>query len=383
MSEHPAAARPRCVGLPPHSSSSGGKQFLRFRTPFHHELAVGARRNGFDAAETTDLLVAADAVAKKARPLGILLAGVLAALLAPFQFFAFPATYLIVALYVLTTGGWRKRTVWRDAVLFLAPVVLAAPFIVDAISRQGDTGAFRFVLWWSEARVQDGPAAVAFFYLTNLGIPTVLAVIAAFTARGMPARWFLVAWMVALFIVPNIIVVSAVEFDMNKYFQIMWIAVATCRLADPQLAPIARGGAAHRLCLLAGVDRGLAPALGHGRAGAAPGDGGALDRRQHTGRSVFVTDDFINSPVDLAGACASRRSGRTSRTSATTPAARGRHEGDLLRRPGRGRQPDGRVRRDVRAVERREPLRQPPGTDFPRVTSCRPSTTRTASRSGG
>ena len=96
----------------------------------------------------------------------------------------------------------------------------------DAVSRQGHIGAFRFVLWWSEARVQDGPAAVAFFYLTNLGIPTVLAVIAAFTARGMPARWFLVAWMVALFIVPNIIVVSAVEFDMNKYFQIMWIAVA-------------------------------------------------------------------------------------------------------------------------------------------------------------
>ena len=82
------------------------------------------------------------------------------------------------------------------------------------------------MLWWSEARFGDGPAAVAFFYLTNLGIPSVLAVIAAFTARGMPARWFLVAWMVALFVVPNIIVVSAVEFDMNKYFQIMWIAVA-------------------------------------------------------------------------------------------------------------------------------------------------------------
>lgn len=30
--------------------------FLRFRTPFHHELAVAARRRGFDSAETTDLL---------------------------------------------------------------------------------------------------------------------------------------------------------------------------------------------------------------------------------------------------------------------------------------------------------------------------------------
>lgn len=34
--------------------------FLRFRAPFHHELVVAARRRGFDAAETTDLLEAAE-----------------------------------------------------------------------------------------------------------------------------------------------------------------------------------------------------------------------------------------------------------------------------------------------------------------------------------
>jgi excisionase family DNA binding protein len=34
--------------------------FLRFRTPFHQELVVAARRRGFDTAETTDLLVAAE-----------------------------------------------------------------------------------------------------------------------------------------------------------------------------------------------------------------------------------------------------------------------------------------------------------------------------------
>jgi hypothetical protein len=34
---------------------------------------------------------------------------------------------------VATTGAWRVRTVGRDAVLFLAPVVLALPFIADAI----------------------------------------------------------------------------------------------------------------------------------------------------------------------------------------------------------------------------------------------------------
>ncbi len=34
--------------------------FLRFRAPFHHELALAARRRGFDAGETTDLLEAAE-----------------------------------------------------------------------------------------------------------------------------------------------------------------------------------------------------------------------------------------------------------------------------------------------------------------------------------
>ena len=34
--------------------------FLRFRAPFHHELAVAARRRGFDTAETTDLLESAE-----------------------------------------------------------------------------------------------------------------------------------------------------------------------------------------------------------------------------------------------------------------------------------------------------------------------------------
>lgn len=34
--------------------------FLRFRRPFHQELAVAARRRGFDTAETTGLLEAAE-----------------------------------------------------------------------------------------------------------------------------------------------------------------------------------------------------------------------------------------------------------------------------------------------------------------------------------
>ena len=79
------------------------------------------------------------------RPLGILLAGLLAALLAPFQFFAFPATYLIVGLYVVTTGAWRDRRSSAMPSCSSRRSSSPLPFIVGAVVRQGDVGAFRFV----------------------------------------------------------------------------------------------------------------------------------------------------------------------------------------------------------------------------------------------
>jgi hypothetical protein len=44
------------------SLSQAVEGFLRFRAPFHHELATAARRRGFDAHETTELLEAAEHV---------------------------------------------------------------------------------------------------------------------------------------------------------------------------------------------------------------------------------------------------------------------------------------------------------------------------------
>jgi len=236
------------------------------------------------------------------RPAGVLLAGILAALLAPFQFFAFPATYLIVGLYVATTGVWRQRTVVRDALLFLVPVVLATPFIVSAIFRQSDIGSFKFVIGWATAPLDDGPAAVLFFYLTNLGIPFLLAVITAFTARGMPYRWFLVTWVVALFIVPNVVVVSAVSFDMNKYFQIMWIAVAILAAwlirgwPRPIITAILLASALSPLLIGIWHTQATDVALG------IPEEAAAHWIAANTPeRSVFITDPNINSAVDLAG----------------------------------------------------------------------------------
>lgn len=46
--------------------------FLRFRAPFHHELLMAARQRGFDTAETTDLIEAAE------RAMDVLLAATMA-----------------------------------------------------------------------------------------------------------------------------------------------------------------------------------------------------------------------------------------------------------------------------------------------------------------
>ena len=239
------------------------------------------------------------------RPAGVLLAGILAALLAPFHFYAFPAAYLIVALYVVTSGAWRERTVWRDAFLFLVPVVLALRYALPAAQLQSAEGSFRLVQGWSEARIADGPAAVAFFYVTNLGIPVLLAIATLVVLRGaqrVPHRGFLGAWLVTLFIVPNIVRMSAVDFDMNKYFQIMWIAAAI--LAAWLIARWPRPAVAAVLAVCA-----ISPALiaiHHATHPAVvlslPQAAAARWIEDNTAeRSVFITDTFINSPVDLAG----------------------------------------------------------------------------------
>ena len=236
------------------------------------------------------------------RPAGVLLAGVLAGLLAPFHFFALPAVYLVVLLYVVFSGTWRSRTLVRDAALFLAPGLLAIPFIAGAVAQQGDLGAFRMVLGWSEARFADGPLAVVFFYATNLGLPFALALAAVVLGKGLAARWFLAAWLVALVLVPNLVVVSAVEFDMNKYFQMAWIAVAILaawlirRWPMPAIAGVVVVAAISPA--LVGLWHLWSPSL-------------VVTTAQETAarwievnvpdRAIFVTDAYVNSPIDLTG----------------------------------------------------------------------------------
>jgi hypothetical protein len=232
---------------------------------------------------------------------GMFVAGLLAALLAPFNFFFFPAAYLIVMLDALIRRAWREPGWRRDAVAFLAPVLLGLPFIVGPVLLQSGRGAFRFVAGWSEAPLRDGPAAVAFFYVTNLGIPLVLAALALLT-RKLPARGWLLAWAAGMFIVPNVVVASAVEFDMNKYFQAMWIALALLaawlihRWPRPIVALTLAACAISPVLIAAWHIASPAVALTGSQERAAQWI--ATNVRP---RTVFLTEAFINSPVDLAG----------------------------------------------------------------------------------
>ena len=238
------------------------------------------------------------------RPLLIGLAGLLGALLAPFHFFFFPAGLLLALLWVVIGGRLVDRDAPRNAVLLLAPYLLALPFAVRALDQATGSGALRWVLFqggWESAPTADGPLAVAFFYVTNLGLPLILA-IAALLARRTPARWFLGAWALALFAIPNLIQASAVGFDMSKYFQAMaiamamlagwlmrrwrwWALIPAFALAIP--SPLLVGGwtALSRQQVLSSDELEAA--------------GWIADHTPQ--RSVFATDGWLNAPTDPAG----------------------------------------------------------------------------------
>jgi hypothetical protein len=235
------------------------------------------------------------------RPLLILLAGVLGALLAPFHFFFFPAFGALALLYVLIGGRLFDRNAARNAALLLAPYLLAAPFVLAPLLNASGSGALKVTLGWESAPLTDGPAAVAFFYITNLGVPFVLGLAALFT-RDLKARAFLGAWAGVLFLIPNVMQVSDVGFDMNKYFQAMWIAIALLaawlirRWPWPAIAVVLLLSVPSPLLIAAytAVDRQQVLDLN----GIAEANWIAANTPE---RSVFVTDGWLNSPTDPAG----------------------------------------------------------------------------------
>jgi hypothetical protein len=235
------------------------------------------------------------------RPLLILMAGVLGALLAPFHFFFFPVFPLLALGWVVAGGRLVEREAPRNAALLLAPYLLAVPFVVPPALQAAGSGALRLVSPWPSADPEGGLPGVAFFYLTNLGVPFALA-LAALVLPRVPHRGFLAAWVIGLFLVPNLVQVSVIDFDMNKYFQAMWIAVgvlaawlirrwplpavlAVLALSIPSPMLVATWTATSNLQVIS------SPELAASRwvAEETPPD------------AIFVTDGWVNSLTDAAG----------------------------------------------------------------------------------
>jgi hypothetical protein len=235
------------------------------------------------------------------RPALIGLAGLLGALLAPFHFFFFPAFLALALGWVVVGGRLVDRDAPRNAALLLTPYALAIPFAIAPLLQAGGSGALKWVLGWESAPMSDGPWAVLFFYLTNLGIPFALALLALLLPR-VPRRGFLAVWLVTLFVVPNIVQFSVIGFDMNKYFQAMWIAVALLaawlirRWPAPAIAVVLLLSIPSPLLVSAWTALNREVVLGWAEI-----DASKWIAANTPERTVFVTNGWLNSPTDPAG----------------------------------------------------------------------------------
>ena len=235
------------------------------------------------------------------RPAVIAAAGGLGALLAPFHFFFLPAFPLLALAWVVLGGRLLDRAAPRNALLLLAPFLLAVPFAIEPALQAGSSGALRFVQWWPSAPREDGALAVLFFYLTNLGVPFALALVALASGR-LPRGAFLAAWIIGLFVIPNVVVVSVVDFDMNKYFQAMWIGVAIAaawlirRWPLPAVVAVLALSVPSPLLVAAWTATSDYQVLSRADATAA-----AWVAEETPPDAVFVTDGWVNSLTDAAG----------------------------------------------------------------------------------
>jgi hypothetical protein len=231
----------------------------------------------------------------------IVLAGLTGALLAPFHFFFFPVVPALVAAWVALGRRLFTRPAVRLALLFATPYLLAVPFATAAFDQATGSGWLEPVLGWPTAPLDDGPGAVLFFYLTNLGLPFLLALASLVLVRS-PSRVFLAVWIGLLFFVPNVVQVSYVSFDMNKYFQAMWIAVGIAagvllaRWPAPVVAIVLAVSAISPT--LSAIHHGVSQNFLLRTDELAAAEWIAANTPP---RAVFVTDDWIIAPTDPAG----------------------------------------------------------------------------------
>lgn len=151
----------------------------------------------------------------------MILAGLITGLLFPFHVTAFLSIGLIAVLLILYSIFQDKFRFWfKGYVSFIIPVLLSLPFIM-AVDPTTTSHLSVLIGWWAPDK---HPLGLVIFYVGNLGIPFVMSFFFPLVQRKH--EFFIYSWLLAMFILPNIVTFTPDSFDMYKFFHYMWIPVA-------------------------------------------------------------------------------------------------------------------------------------------------------------
>lgn len=226
----------------------------------------------------------------------LLLAGLITGMLEPFQVHAFIAAVVISAAYA-AYHHLAKRSLAHaeNALLLFLPIILSVPFIFGATERAGAMG---LGLGWIAPKE---PLQFVLFYIVNFGLPFLLAA-AGFVLSPPKERWPLAVWLFLMLLIPNLISLTATQWDMAKFFTYMWLPV--CILAGALIArlPQPTWPAILTLCVLSPATILLyfltTNSIGLGAGEVSAGEWMAANTPQ---LSVFITGTQHNSPVESVG----------------------------------------------------------------------------------
>lgn len=151
----------------------------------------------------------------------LFLAGLMTSLLVPFQYFAFGATLGLAGL-LFAYRTWEERKINFSFAYYVAPLVLAVPFILSALDIGQKAGLLQFTPGWLAPKE---PLGFVFFYLANFGLVFIMALLA------FKEKKILWTWMLALFMVPNLITLSGTQWDMTKFFAYMTLPASVLAAA--------------------------------------------------------------------------------------------------------------------------------------------------------
>lgn len=148
------------------------------------------------------------------------MAGVVAGLLAPFQYFAFAASLFALFAFI-AIEAWEKKRIEAENFFSFAPVVFSLPFALSAFSSTSSAGNVKLLLGWLAPKT---PLEFVGFYFVNLGLPFILALAALFVVKSEWKKQ-LVAVGAFGFLLPNIVALSGTVWDMGKFFTYMWVPI--------------------------------------------------------------------------------------------------------------------------------------------------------------